>query len=676
MYKVWICCLTLLLLMLAKDGNARIVRIEVKALAPDSTRGVPSSYQVIQGLAYGEVDPRDPHNSIIQDIGLADKNTHGMVEYVTTFTLYAPLQPSPKAVLLYDVVNRGGEVIPREYSNGDFYLVSGWQGDIPFGGKANNGTHGEMVRVPIAHYPNGSLVTGPVFARFIDQEAGKRTLDISKSITYGANDVPPTPLDLDTRHASLITKRYEDIDGAVSGLGEVAADDWAWGDCDQMPFPGKSDSQKICLKKGADPALLYELRYTAKDPLVLGIGLAATRDINAFFRSAAKDDCCFNNPVTGHVRAVIATGVSQSGNFLRSFVNLGFNEDESGHQVFDGIMPIVSARQTPLNVRFGVPGGTSMLYEFGTEGVNWWTHTSDTLRNHPDGGEMDRCTLTHTCPKVIEMLGSAEFYSLRASMTFVGTSANVDLPLPENVRRYYIASTTHGGGKGGFDREAHAFPENCVLPSNPMPETPTRRALLLALKQWVVDVISPPSSVYPTLRAGTLASSTVVLDSFPRIPGQPLPHDALNPNLIYETGSDFHDNDLSGVPTSEPPAVIGAAKAVLPALDLDGNEIGGIHSVLQQVPLGTYIGWNIVKAGFRKGQFCPLTGGYIPLTITAKEREMLKDPRPSIEERYRNHEDYVNRVRTAAAAMVKERFLLEEDAEAMVIQADASDVLR
>jgi hypothetical protein len=671
--SLWIACL--LLIFAGSVAEARIIRIQVQPTAAETAKRVPASYQVIQGWAFGEVDPRDAHNRIIQDLDLADRNARGMVEYTATFTLYAPLRPSPNAVLFYDVVNRGGEVMPRDYSSGDFYLVSGWQGDIPFGGRANNGTHGEMVRVPVAHQPDGTPLTGPVFARFIDQVAGEHTLLLSHSMTYGANDVPPTPVDLDTHHAVLQTMRYEDQDGVTGGISTVAADEWAWGDCDHQVFPGKPDAARICLKEGADPALLYELHYTAKDPLVLGLGLAAMRDLNAFFRGRRDDASGFKNPVFGNIRDVIATGVSQSGNMLRTFINLGFNQDEDGRIVFDGVMPIVSARQTPVNVRFGVPGGTSMLYELGTDGVDWWTHAADPVRHNPDGGEMDRCAASKTCPKIMELLGSSEFYSLRASLGFVGTTAKEDLPLPSNVRRYYVAGTTHGGGGGGFSRVGRPI-ANCVLASNPNPENPIRRALLEDLREWVVEKTLPPDSIYPTLRERTLADSAAVLASFPRIPEVPLPHSAFNPNLTYDLGPSFRTNDLSGVPSREPPRVIGAAKAVLPTLNDDGNEIGGIQSVLGQVPLGTYTGWNIVKSGFRKGQFCPLTGGYIPFPATAAERAANHDPRLSIEERYKSHEDYVNHVRSAAAALVKRRLLLADDAQKSIDEAEASDIFR
>ncbi|RXH58930.1 alpha/beta hydrolase domain-containing protein [Granulicella sibirica] len=661
---------TLALFTLTVAAQARIVRVELKPAPAEVTRDVPATYRVLSGYAYGEVDPHDPHNRIIQDIDHTPLNPRGMVEYTATFTLYAPLHPSPKAVLFYDVVNRGSPALPREYANGDFFLVSGWQGDIPFEGRTSGGGHAETIRVPIARNPDGSPITGSVFARFMDEPAGRETLALAHSITYGANDLPPTPVDLDTTHAHLITRKYEDIDGAVAGQSEIPPTDWSWADCET----GTPDPAKICLKQGADPALLYELRYTAKDPLVMGLGFAAVRDLNAFLMTSPGGEG-FENPVAGHARAAIAAGVSQSGNFLRSFLNLGFNEDESGHIVFAGLMPIISARQVPLNVRFGVPGGTSMLFEIGTDGANWYAPTPDPIRHNPTAGELDRCTATHTCPKIIELLGSAEFYSLRASMGFVGTTAAADLPLPANVRRFYFAGTTHGGGPGGFSITPHPL-ANCTLPANPNPETPTRRALILALRQWVVDDTAPPDNIYPTLQAKTLAPAAQVLSTFPRIPGAPLPHDVFNPNLIYALGPEFRANDLSGIAPAQPLTILGATPAVLPTLDPDGNEIGGIHSPLQDAPLGTYTGWNPVNGGFRKGQFCSLTGGYIPFPATAAERSATHDPRPSLEERYPTHAAYVTRVRTAAEALVKQRLLLPDDAEKLIHQAEQAPVPR
>lgn len=145
---------------------------------------------------------------------------------------------------------------------------------------------------------------------------------------------------------------------------------------------------------------------------------------------------------------------------------------------------------------------------------------------------------------------------------------------------------------------------------------------------------------------------------------------------MYELGPDFRVNDESGIPAYEPPPIIGATPSLLPTLDADGNEIGGIRSPLQQAPLGTYVGWNVVVSGFRKGQFCPLTGGYIPFAETEAERKAAHDPRPSIEERYSSHEDYVNRIRSAAQKLVSERLLLPDDAAKMIQQAEDSSIRR
>jgi hypothetical protein len=669
-----------LLLGMGVRVQARVTKItiEEQAAGSEARHNVPDIYRVFRGQVIGELDPLDPHNRIVQDIALAQRNVQGNVEYTATFTLYAPIHPAANAALLYEVVNRGASLMPREYSNGDFFLQSGWQADIPFGGPAISGAHGETVHVPIAKDATGATISGPALTRFFDLPAGTTTLALARSKTYYQSGVPPEPLSLDTSAAHLVTKRYEDIDGATSGVSEIPANDWAWGDCTSSPFPGVADSTKICLKHVADPTLLYELRYTAKNPLVLGAGLAAMRDVASFFRYARKDDYGTPNPIPQSTQHAIVIGISQSGNLIRTFLNLGFNQDENNRQVFDGAFPIIAARQVPVNVRFGVPGGTSMLYEIGTDGVDWWSSAQDTNRNHPVGALLDRCTASHSCPKIVELLGSTEFWTLRASLGFTGTSADRDIPLPANVRRYYIASTQHGGGSGVIHWSvlSRQHSGECASPLNPNPMDPTRRALLLALKQWVIEGVEPPPSSYPRLSDGTLLPSTSVIGSFPLIPGAPLPHEAMNPAVNYDLGPDFSYNDLTGTTSQQPPAVIGESKIALPAVDADGNEIGGIHTPLRQVPLGTYLGWNIVSTGFRKGQFCGLSGSYIPFPRTPSDRKLTRDPRLSLEERYGTHKQYVDRVKAAAEDLVKQRFLLPDDARKTIEDANGSDALR
>jgi hypothetical protein len=158
------------------------------------------------------------------------------------------------------------------------------------------------------------------------------------------------------------------------------------------------------------PALAYTLVYQARDPLVLGIGFAATRDLVSFLRHAKADDRGTPNPLAGQVRWSVVSGTSQSGNFVKSFINLGFNQDEAGHRVFDGANPNIAARQVPLNLRFAVPGGAATLFEPGSEGTLWWSRYADRVRGRGTHSLLDRCTATQTCPKIMETFGSTELW--------------------------------------------------------------------------------------------------------------------------------------------------------------------------------------------------------------------------------------------------------------------------
>ena len=217
----------------------------------------------------------------------------------------------------------------------------------------------------------------------------------------------------------------------------------------------------LCLKGGFDRNFLYELTYIAKDPPVHGIGFAATRDLVSFLRRDST-----GNPLGAAVHHAIAQGNSQSGNYLRSFVHLGFNQDERGRRVFDGMNTNIAARQLAMNIRFAAPSGAAEMYEPGSEGVLWWGDYTDEARGRAPSSLLTRCRTTDTCPKVVETFGSAEFYSLRVSPDLVGTRADRDIPLPANVRRYYIPGVRHGGGPGGFSTAADAN-ACCMLAANP-----------------------------------------------------------------------------------------------------------------------------------------------------------------------------------------------------------------
>jgi hypothetical protein len=688
----------------ARTAEARIVRIEIVARESPAFGGrrfgAVGQYEKIVGRAYGEVDPNDRRNATIQDILLAPRNARGMVEYVATFTILRPLDLTKgNGVMLHGMVNRGNKLLLLTYDRacadlaprtqcdlegaGDGLLLregytilwSGWQGDLaPVASPQPGRNVLETVHVPVARNADGSPITGPVLARWSDLPAGARTLTLAQAGISAAALGAYLPASRDTRDARLETHAHESATGEVTGIRSVASEDWAWGDCTRAPFPGAPDSTRICLRHGADPALLYQLVYTARDPLVLMLGFAALRDVGSFFRYEARDASGAPNPLAGTVRSVIATGVSQAGNTQKTFIHYGFNEDERGRIVWDGANPHIGARQNPVNFRFARPGGAATLYEPGSEAVVWWERYTDTLRHRPPAGMLDRCRATSTCPKIFETMGSAEFWGLRESPDFVGTSLH-DIPLPANVRRYYFPSTTHGGGNGAFTRSPARSRAVCVLPDNPAPQVEQQRALLRALTAWVTRGVAPPPSRYPRASDGGLVAPERVVAAFPRIPDAPSPDGMLVPFLDYDFGSTFEPNDMKGALSVVPPTVRRVLPTLVPRIDADGNEPDGVSSPLLENPLGTYTGWNVTATGFSRGQSCGFSGGFIPFSATRAERTASGDPRPSVEERYGSHAEYVRRVRASARRLVRERFLLPEDAERIVGEAERSDVL-
>lgn len=661
-------CFALLLgcLTIAAPVGAQVVRLEVTSrdLAEDGrVYGAAGQIEILRGRVHGEVDPTDRRNRIIQDLDLAPRNARGRVEYVATFALARPVDPArASGTLVYSVVNRGnGTVEPS--AEGHVWVVSGWQGDVV--PTPNN----QSIVVPVAKNADGSTITGPVLQRFVNMPAGTTTMPLRAGSSYPHAAADQTA-------AVLTVSTTESSDGVKTGTTVVPRADWALADCRTLPFPGTPDPSRLCVRGGFDSARLYELVYTARDPLVLGIGFAATRDLVSFLRHEIQDGTGTPNPVAGLVRHAVSIGNSQSGNFIRTFIHLGFNEDLAGRVVWDGAFPRIAARHTPMNFRFALPGGAVDLYEPGSEGVLWWSRYEDAVRQRgPAASLLDRCSITSTCPKIIEAFGSAEFWGLRMSPNLIGTDAKRDIPLPANVRRYYMPGTTHGGGRGGFQVAAAGAAGGCALPGNANPMNEQLRALNAVLVDWVVNGRTPPDSRYPTLGRGELVVASTSAVGFPSIPGLRPIDGLVKAVLDYDYGPGYVSNDVSGVITRLPPRIVQAIPTYVPRVDADGNETSGVPSVLHQAPLGTYLGWNIAGGGFFAGQICGFQGGYVPFAVTKAERDKTGDSRLSVEERYGTLEGYVCTVRKAADAAVGERFLLREDADRMIREAEQSGVL-
>ncbi|MFA5965222.1 MAG: alpha/beta hydrolase domain-containing protein [Sphingomonas sp.] len=647
---------------LATPALPRVVRVQIDSLAPAPAKPGAVPYEIVRGRFFGALDPADAHNRDIVDIESAPVDAQGRVLYSATFAIARPVdRTKASGVLFYDVPNRGGWPIGADI-DGHVRVISGWQGDLtPADGL-------QTATVPVAHGKNGAPVTGPVLARFTDMPAGASSIPIVGSI--GRPTPRPLPVTLDTRQARLF-RQTSDKAAPV----DLKPTDWAFADCSATPFPGTPDPTMLCVRGGFDPAFAYTLVYQGKDPLVLGIGFAATRDLVSYLRSGKPDDAGNANPA-GVIRWTVASGTSQSGNFLKSFVNLGFNADEAGARVFDGINPNIAARQVPLNLRFAVPGGAASLYEPGSEGTLWWGRYNDVTRRRGVSSLLDRCAASNTCPKVIETFGSAEFWGLRLSPGLIGTDAKADLPLPANVRRYYFPSVTHGGSfTGGFPVAGDPGLPVCALRGNPNSSLESLRAAQAMLVTWVRGGKAPPVSRYPTLKGGDLVAANARAMGWPSWKGAPSPDGKLNVFLDYDMGPGFRYHDVSGVISRQPPAIRRTIPSRVPRVNADGNETAGVPSVQLQVPIGTYLGWNVQLSGYGKGGGCGFFGGFIPFARSRAERIAAGDPRPSLEERYGTHAGFVARVRATVAIQQAAGWLRPEDAVNLVAQAEKSKIL-
>jgi hypothetical protein len=656
----------------AAGVEGRIVKITIESTTPVANGvqfGTVGAYELLRGTAHGEIDPADRRNAGITDITLAPRNANGKVEYKAQFAIHKPVDMTKASgILVYNVPNRGGIAIPYTagdtnflWRRGDIVLNSAWQGDMPI---ASVSAAQLGIDVPIAKLPDGSPVTSPIWARFVGvavQTGG------AWQTTQSLPGPGRTPASLDTSTATLVTATSESPSGVKTGKASVATSDFAFADCRTTPFPGTPDPTRLCVKGGFNPALLYELVYVAKDPFVLGAGNAAMRDVISFVRYALKDDSNTANPVGGKVKTVIGFGNSQSGRFQKHMLNNGFNEDESGRIVWDGMNPNIAGMMGSFNVRFVSPGDIAELYLPGADGPLWWADYEDKVRGRPAWGLMTRCTQTSTCPKVMETYGGPEAWYSRGTVGIAGTKGTEDLPLPSSVRRYYHAGTTHGGGSGGFTLgTASTSPD--TFAANPNPQREINRALYVAMVDWVTKGIDPPPSAYPKVSDGTLVAATSAAMGWPNIPNAPKPDGVMNPVLDYDYGPQFRYNDDSGVMTIMPPTIKQVIPTLAPKVNADGNEIAGVRSLLLRVPLGTYTAWNPIASGPLKGREASLAAGYVPFAKTKAERLASGDPRLSIEERYSSFWLYYYYAVNEANDMVQQRLLLPDDAAVLINQ--------
>ena len=596
-------------------------------------------YEHLFGYVEGELDPDHPRNAAIANLARAPRNADGNVEYRADIQILKPVDLSRgnRAIIL-DIPNRGNKRITGTWVNGgpsinDLVLAehagTGWlmrEGYtvvwVAWEALAAPGGGRIVADFPVAKQAGGSPITALTPQEFI---FGDLESPATATLSYPAAS-------LDRSMARLTVRQYQtDPPQPVNS--------WEYVDDRQI---------RVTRPSGFDAGAIYEFVYPAKDPIVLGIGLAAIS--NAV--SKLRHDEGADNPLAGAIDRAFAIGFSQSGRVLRDFVHEGFNADEDGRIVFDGVIPVLTgSRRTNINLPFGITGDYSRQHETHTTPGDQFPFTYAVMRDPVSGrtdGIFARCQANATCPKTFHVDSDTEIYQGRASLA-VTSPTGAPLTLPDNVRAYFLAGSQHGPAAAARRTEQAEFLEN------PLRYDVYFRALLAALDQWVTDGTPPPNTRYPSLRDGTLVPPDAPTAKFPAIPGHRYT------GLL---------NELRLLDHSVHPPKQGAAYPVfVVAKDADGNNVAGLRHPFVEVPVATYTGWNLRPEGFAKGALAGLSGSYLAFAKTRAERVASGDARLSLEERYRDHAAYVAAVKTAASAQVRERLLLQEDADRIAEEA-------
>jgi hypothetical protein len=626
----------------AADAGAEIMRIEIRSSEPVAGGrpfGGAGPYVRLQGTASGELDPADPRNAGIAGLELAQRNARGRVEYALDLELLRPRDPQAGgAKLLYDVTNRGTKVAlgfmhrgvsigdPRSASSenlGDGFLLergytivwSGWDPTVAPGLMA--------ARLPVARRA-GQPVVRRIRDEFVFGPGGEPPA--SAELSYAAADLDPKSARLSVRRAEADEPR------------EIPAGEWAFRDerhIELRPAGRRFQADSI-----------YDFWYRARDPWVLGVGFAATRDLVAFLRDPAAP----GNPLPGS-RSVLALGVSQSGRFLRHFLELGMNRDARGARVFDGMLIYVAgAGKVFANHEFGQPWRTVSQHGARSFPEVWFPFAHAPQRDPHSGETRGLLRGDGSDPRIIEANTASEYLHKGASLLHTDPLGTRDLEIPAGVRLFLVAGTEHGGHPG-----ARPIEGACAHPSNPHDPSPALRALLVALDAWVSEGREPPPSRVPLLADGTLVPLEKL--SFPTWPG---------------VGSAPALNRIRALPDWIDPPRAGAKEytALLPAVDADGNELAGIRLPAIAAPLATYTAWNRFTDPALAPDLCGRLGSWLPFARTGALREKSGDPRLSLAERYPTREAWVERVRRASAELVAARLLLPGDAERFVAEAD------
>jgi hypothetical protein len=602
--------------------------------------GVTGAYVRIDGTAIGEVDPARPGNAGIALLDKAPRNAHGRVEYRSDVTILRPADPTlGNGRMLYEVNNRGrmmlfpnlcagaagnqpktvadlGNALPLKLG---FMLVwSGWDPGAP---RANGGLG---LDAPVAT-DNGA----PIVQRIREEFVSGTRLGVLETfrLSYEAAD---TRARLTVRAAQTAPRReaaFTFVDKRTIRLLPPPAPRERGAHTDSKPEIGA----------------IYEFSYNATQPPVLGLGFAATRDLVSRLRHSGE--MLFGRRPTH----TLAFGISQAGRYLRDHIALGFNKDEGGARVFDGVFTHVAGiGRLFCNTGFAQPARTRTWHEDHDFPEVEFPFSTATFTDPIDGTTASLLRGDASDPLLIETNTATEYWQKGASLLHTNPEGTHDAVLPETVRGYFLTGTNHTG-RAGVARDAGP----CTLPRNWHDPMPAVRALLVALDEWVADGRAPPPSRLPRIDDGTLVPAEAV--AFPKAPGFVAPHAA---------------NDVAPLPDwTNPTTPAQTWRALVPQVGPDGNELAGLKLPDIAVPRGTHTGWNLYQSPYPAGELADRDGSFLAFAETHADREASNDARPSLAERYASPAAYVAEVEAIVTQLLSDRLLLEEDTPAYIGRA-------
>ena len=685
----------LLLGILASAAAARVVSIQITSrtsFAGGATFGTAGAYETLRGTVTFQVDPSDPRDKVVFDLDKALQNSKGMVQFSADFFILKPVDMTKgNGALLAEVPNRGSknalaffnDAPPSANANnpsvaldaGNGFLFQqgftlawvGWSAGVTAGGDRMT------AQFPVT-MQGGQPITGQVLTVLWDAEFGGATpytlplsgYSIFQSFPVVSTDQTLAQAELRVRPSDSMRPSGPVIpDGTAIPLSQ-----WSFAKCPNGP-PGTPSTTDICLAGGFQNNQVYEIVYQASGSPVSGLGYVTTRDFVSFLRKAAVDDAGTPNPVAGVTRT-LCHGYSISAQYLRDFVYQGFNEDEQGQRVCDGMMVhSAGGQKTALNYRFASdPNSTPFRSQHADRGApetnfpRTYTMSTDPVSGASDG-LLKRPT---TDPKVMHVNSSTEYWERRGSLLDTDENGVADLVESPNVRRYLITGTQHSTTKGALPTFSVGN-RQCQQLSNTFHRGSVLRALLVALDAWVRTGAEPPASQGPRLSDGTLVTSDQATTGFPAIQGVSY-NGLLNGSGDRDFGPLVSNN--SGIVSNLHAPVLSTHQLLVPKVDAIGNDVAGIRHPFVDVPTATLTGWSLRRPEFTDGDLCDSVGMMIPLRRTLAERTAAGDSRPSLQELYTDQAGYIAKITSSAQKLMAAGFLLQADVDAAI--QEASDV--